>query len=328
MNPHPDLTDDAAPPGPPSISKPTVDLTPVQRRTFEELFAFGDRPTMHPGLPESLAARIETGTAEALSRWTESRLYLTKSGLLTALNCEGLLVAQRAQPFADGMIPSVAVGNVAHHAIQISATHVGHPPASYVNWAIDAAKETDERFSQMWQDASPAKQSDLMQQMISRTTAFLDSFPPLDPVWTPQFEVPLQAKIGKLTLSARPDLMLGRPRTDSRQSMLVVDFKTGGLHDGHELEAALYALVCTLRYGVAPYRSTVLSLASGEWTAPDVTSSMLEDIADKVIDGVNKTVDVLAGRREPELTPDAWCRFCPAAPDCDAYAAHKLEQAG
>lgn len=302
-------------------SSPAPKLTPAQRHTFETLLAAGhDRPTMAPGLVERLTERIAAGTAAALNDWTESRLYLTKSMLFTALNCEGMLVAQREQPPSAEMIPAVAVGNVSHQAIQIAHTHPDRPVASYVSWAIEALLEDDDRFADLWRGANPARQSNWQMQMVSRVAAFLDTFPPLDESWTPKFEDPVQAKVGKLTLSARPDLVLGRPRADGRQTMLLVDFKTGGLHDGHDDEAMLYALIATLRHGVAPFRSTVLSLASGDWTDPEVTEERLVAIADKVVEGVRRQVEVLTAKREPVLTPDVWCRFCPARDTCPAYA--------
>ena len=162
--------------------------------------------------------------------------------------------------------------------------------------------------------------SDLTGQMVSKTTSFLDSFPPLDQQWTPRFEESIQAKLGKVVLGARPDFMLGRPRSDLRQTMFLADMKTGALNDGHFDEAMYYALVATLRFGVAPFRSVVYSLASGEWSEPDVTAALLWHAAQRVVSAVETLTDVLTDRRPALLSAGRWCTWCPAKDTCPAFA--------
>jgi hypothetical protein len=106
--------------------------------------------------------------------------------------------------------------------------------------------------------------------------------------------------------------------------MFLCDFKTGSLHDGHDLEAMFYALVSTLRFGTAPYRSTVFSVASGDWTDPDVSPTKLRETAKSVVDAVNRYVDVMLERRPATLTADRWCAWCPARNTCPAAAEAKL----
>jgi hypothetical protein len=290
-------------------------LTALQREVFDRLLSVGgDRPVTPPGLPALLAERVESGCAAALERWPENRLWLTKSHFSSVEQCEGTLVA-RAEARADTMSSPVAVGVVAHRAIQIAHTHPDLPPAAAVDAAIEASKD-DQKFAEWWELLSVGTQSDLLCQMISRAVGFLDSFPPLPPNWVPRFEESVQARVGKLTLSARPDLLLGRPRPDMRQTMFICDFKTGSIGDHHFDEAMFYALVATLRFGTAPFRSTVFSVASGDWTDADVTAERLIEAADRVVSGVARYVDVMAGRRDPELTPGRWCNWCPAKSSC------------
>lgn len=292
------------------------ELTPSQRRTFTELLAADQpRPTSRPDLVEELRSRLLEGTKDAVAAWTESTLYLTKSQLITALRCEGQSVAYAAQTREPGMIPVVAVGNVAHRAIQIAHTHPGQNVVQYVEWAASALR-SDEAFTALWDGGDVGVQSDLRMQAVSRVTSFLDSWPALNPRWTPRFEEPIVAKAGKLTLSARPDLVLGRPRGDGLQTMFLVDFKTGALKDEHEFEGRFYALVSALRHGVVPFRSCVYSLASGEWSDPEITEDVLVDTAERVVQGACSLVEVLTERREPKLVPGQYCRWCPAAATC------------
>jgi hypothetical protein len=295
-------------------------LTPRQIRTLNELLAIGaPRPFSPPGLAERLESRIKDGTAEALGRWTEKSLWVTKSGLFTALRCEGQLIADASTPRTT-LHPATVVGVVAHRAIQLTYTHPGRSIAENVREALVGAQTADAKLARWWDEANVATQSDVLAQAASRVTTFADDWPPLEEAWSPRFEEPISARVGRLTLSSRADLVLGRPRADLRQTLLLVDLKSGNLNDEHVDEAQFYALVATLRHGVAPWRSLVYSLASGEYTEPDVTEGSLLGIAEKVVTAVNAMVDSMTETRLPLLNPGEHCRWCPARETCSVSA--------
>lgn len=301
------------------------ELTPSQRRTFDELLAVGtDRPKAPDGLAADLEEKIRRGTSQAVARWTEPSMYFDKSMLATALACDGKVLADRrdAGPSRDVMHPRAVSGIIAHHAIQIAQTHRGQPTAHYVRESVDTKRRNDDRIAEFWSQSSDGDTSDVLMEATSKVQAFLSSWPPLADNWGPVFEQQMQAKVGKLKLSARMDLVLGSPKADGRQTMFLCDFKTGGLNDDkHPMEASFYALVATLRNGVPPFRSTVYSLAAGDWTDPDVNADTLHQVADQVVEAVVTTVDMLTEAREPTLTSGPHCRFCPALATCPAAAA-------
>ena len=303
-----------------SISKSSPHgLTVAQREVFDKLLAVGSsRPLTPPALASELQATLEKGCSAALSKWPEGRLWLSKGQISTIMRCEGAALAQADQK-SEGFSSAIAVGVVSHRAIQIAHTHPHLTPAATVDAAIEASRD-DEKFSLWWDLQSAGVQSDLLCQMVSRAVGFLDAFPPLLPNWIPRFEESIQARIGGLVLSTRPDLVLGRPRADMRQTMFLCDFKTGSLSDNHEFEAMFYALVATLRFGVAPFRSTVFSLASGDWTDPDVSADKLRNTADQVVSAVNSYIDIMLDRKTPEYSPDRWCSWCPARSSCPALS--------
>lgn len=300
-------------------------LTPSARHVYEELMAIGaPRPVVRPGFVDQLVARIEDGTAEVLEEWTEPSMFLSKSALATVLRCEGQALAYAAQPLADDQkLPvATAIGIAAHRAVQLTHTHPNLPTPQYVRLAIEASVEAEEQFAAFWANASAGTQSDVIAQVTSRTAVFSTSWPPLADEWEPRFEEGMVARVGRLKLSAKPDLVLGTPRPSGKQTVMVVDLKTGSLNDGHVEEAAWHALVATIRNGVPPFRSVVYSLAEGEWTTPaDVTEDMLVAAADRVVAGTVARVRILTEARPPKLTPARHCAWCPVALTCEESTA-------
>lgn len=303
----------------PVLGVGSVVLNAPQRDVFDNLLAVGaDRPTHDPGLADELRTILKEGTADALAAWTESSLWLSKSQITSVLRCEGQTVAYASDPTPQPMRSATVAGIVAHRAIHLAYTHPDYVVRSYVDWALEMILASDPGVADFWNNASPAHQSDVIAQAMEKTVGFLDSWPPLQDAWEPRFEVPIQVKIGKLKLAGRVDLMLGRPRPP-RQTMLLADLKTGALSDHHGLEAAFYGLLATLRSGVAPFRSVIYSIASGEWTEPaDMTPDLLRETAHTVADAVSRHVALLMGMRDPSLTPGRYCSWCPARGTCPA----------
>lgn len=299
----------------------TPSLTPAQRQVLNELLAIGDpRPTGPAGLAEELSRYLADATRPVLAKWTERSLWLGKSLIGTALRCEGQLAADAALPRDRRLPVPTAIGVVVHRAIQLTHTHPGRTCDEYIRAAIQGSR-TEDSFEQFWLAAEDHVQSDLIVSATSRLVAYIDSMPPLDKSWTPRFEEPISAKIGSLVLAARPDLVLGRPRPDGRQTLFMCDMKSTDIRETHFDEAMFYALVATLRYGCLPYRSCVLSLTTMEWTDPDVTAERMWAAAGRVVDAATRVVDVMTETRGAELLPGRHCTWCAAKPSCPAQEA-------
>lgn len=292
--------------------------TASQTRVFDELLSIGTRrPVCPPGIAEQLRDRLAAAVSDAVALWPESSLWLSKSALFSVEQCEGSYLASRQNPGGAHVSSAIVVGQVSHRGIQLSYTHPGRSPEWYARSAL-ASCCTDAATATWWEQASPGTQSDIIVQAISRVTTFLDSWPPLQPEWVPRFEEPMSVRIGKVTVSGRPDVVLGRPRGDGTQTMLITDVKSSALREDHTREGQLYALLSTLRHGVPPFRSCVYSLSSGEWTEPDVDVAVLTETADWLAARIVSIVDVLTESRPPLLTPESWCRFCPVVASCTA----------
>lgn len=299
-------------------------MTPAQKIVFKELFAIGSqRPIAPAGLAEDLRRHLNDSLAPVVARWNGRSLWVGKSQLATVMRCEGQFAADAAEKKGRAIGMATAVGVVVHRAIQLSHTHPDRTCDQYIQAAIQGSR-AEESFESFWQKAPEYAQSDLIAASVSRLVSYLDSVPPLQPTWTPRFEEPIAAKIGSLTLAAKPDLVLGRPRADGRQTMLLCDMKSTDLRDYHHEEAMFYALIATLRYGCPPFRSCVLSLSSMEWTEPDVTKDLLFQAANRVTEGVTKIVDVLTEARGASLVPGRHCGWCPGRDTCPSREAWQL----
>lgn len=291
-------------------------LNPRQLKTLNELLALGaERPVSRSELSDELREKLLEGTATAVSGWTASSLYVTKSQIETALTCEGKLKAQADNVSRQAFNSSSVTGSLSHRGIQLLHTHPGSPLSEYARYSLDVERD-NEAFNTWWLGIGIGRQSEILTQATSKIINFVNDWPRLETAWNPRFEESLSAKVGHLTLSSRADLIIGRPSSGFRQTMLLCDLKSGNLRDGHEEEAMFYALVATLRYGVAPWRSIIYSLSSGEYTPPDVTEEKLMLAADRVIAGVKSIVAVMTETRPVQLTPGEHCKYCPVSATC------------
>jgi len=299
--------------------KPPKALTPRQLRTLDVLFSLGtERPYSTEGLASKLHDTILQKTQNIGSLWTEKKFFLSKSQFLSVNRCEEAFVYEASRPreFSDSARAAMAAGSVAHRAIQISNTHPDRPVNEYIRLAVAGCRSADQDLDEWWSQQDTSIHSDILTNASSKVTNFLDDFPPLDARWAPRFEEPLGTTIGSVKVSSRADLIIGRPRGDFKQTMMLIDLKSGAVRDEHLLEAHFYALIATLRYGVAPWRSLVYSLSSGEYTDPDINEDVLFEVANQFALAANTIVGLLTEKQEATYGPGDHCRFCPLVSSC------------
>jgi len=298
-------------------SDPT--LNPRQKTTLNKILEIGgSRPFSEEGISEKLIDIIQSSTQNTIERWTEKNLYFTKSQFSSMGKCEGFLVEQKNQVLSKIPI-SVIVGNVAHRAIQLSYTHSHKNVSEYVKNAIIGMRSADKKIDDWFATSNISEQSDIITQATSKVINFLDDWPKLETSWSPRFEEPMSAKIGKITLSSRADLMLGRVRNDSKRTILLVDFKSGNLKEEHNDEAMFYALISTLRNGIMPFKSLIYSLSSGEYAEADLSLKKMIEFSEEVGRRVNAYVDLFTEKREPILLTSEQCNYCPLTKTCLEY---------
>ncbi len=306
-----------------------VDLAacnPVQRRILDELLSVGaSRPPAEPALADRLARRLHELTGDVVDLIPpDDRLFVSK-GRLDALMCDGRYVDQLDAPFE--WAPPLVRGTLAHTGIEMDlAGEQSRDATAVVDYAwqqlATSGKGAGEYLASLGGVEADALRADARRTVLD----FRDQFPPLPDAWQPRTEQPLRYQLhgGRVVLQGKPDLQIGRPTADFRR-MLLVDLKTGGRAPlRHRADMRLYALLATLKHGVAPFRVATYYLDEAAWDAEDVDEDVLEaalrDVAGKL-----RRAAHLEFARPPEsqfdLVVGPQCGWCGRAGTCPALPA-------
>ena len=119
---------------------------------------------------------------------------------------------------------------------------------------------------------------------------------------------------GRVLLSGRPDLTVGRP-TRRRAGVLVVEAKSGRFRPAHLEELRFYALLEALRWRVAPFRAVVWCLGDGRIEALDVDADLVWSETLRVGDAITRLTRLAAGE-PPRPSANPLCPSCPLLAGC------------
>lgn len=297
-------------------------LTPAQRRVVTDLLARDQpRPTFDPSVGDDLRCALEGALAPVADTVADPPVRVTKHALAQVHTCEANYVAEQEW---DGWSVPTAQGEVSHRAIQLATGERGDvPPLDLVDHAMEEL-EADRTGSLGWFLATltPPARAELRVKAGNAVSTFLECWPPLPSAWWPRTELPVRFDLcgGRIVLSGKIDLALGRARGDEARC-LFVDLKTGGRYPAHLDDLRFYALVQALRIGVPPFRVASYYLDSASYAAEDVTVETLEAALHRTVDGVRKIVELRTGAREPVVTPCPRCRYCRVRDVCDGARA-------
>lgn len=304
-------------------------LNVVQQRVLDDLLQIRrPRPRGTPETARRCRAALTERTAEAaaLVPAGDRGLYMSKARL-DALACDGRFVDQQERPFVYS--PAVVRGTLAHTGIDIDLAGArGRTPQEVLTQAWQRLV-ADDRAGRYVAGLPPAEADALRADALRTVVEFRDQFPLLPSDWHPRTEPTLRVRLhgGRITLLGKPDLMIGRPTLDHRR-LLIIDLKTGARHQQrHRADLALYALLATVKYGVAPFRLATYYLDEGDWDAVDVDGDLLDTAVREVAAKLVRAT-WLAYARPPEralrLATGPACGWCSRAGWCSARAA--LEQ--
>lgn len=299
-------------------------LNPAQQQLTDELGAKPDeRPRFRDDLREHLRHELEDAIAPLLPEVKELPLFVSKHDLQSVHGCEARFVAEKDAPFA-WTVP-MARGSVAHKAIELMVTWRGDPtPLDLVEEALASLERQERSIGLFIQSLTEAERSELVGAANDFVTTFAETFPPLKRQWRPVAESRVRADLcdNNLALQGRTDLSLGRADGNVAGKVLF-DLKTGRPVAAHREDLRFYALLETLKIGVPPRLLVSYYLEAGTPETEAVTEDTLWTAARRVVDGVEKIVELTApGAREAATSPSGLCRFCPILDDCGAGRSH------
>ena len=299
-------------------------LTPRQQATLDALGATADRPTFPAGLGAELADALNAGITAAFPGGPPNRaddpMFVSKRDLHHVHTCEGLAVAERAAPFAWAV--PVAVGTVAHRAIELGIHWDGDPPPRVlVDAAITSAAESAGSLGDWLYGLDDGERAALCSAAVERVTAFTEVFPALKPAWRPVCEARHRLEVtgGAVVLSGKTDLSLGQGR-GTEAGKVIIDFKTGAQRVHHTDDLRFYALLETITRGVPPRLVATAYLDSGVVRTEQVTTDVLAAALARTVGGVTALVELAT--RAPALRASGACRWCPALDACPVGSAH------
>lgn len=296
-----------------------MELNPAQRETLDRLRAAPhERPRFDPLLAQELNAELHDRLGAAAARLSGD-LYLSKHRLSAAHGCE---VGAAADTFE--WTPARARGAVAHKAIELAVVRHDDPaPLDLIDDAIGSHIEAMSSLGDWLSRAEPGTVAQVRAEANTHLCAFLECWPPIERQWTPVVESSITADLfdGRIRLSGRPDLTLGKAKGDIA-GKVIVDLKTGQSHIDHVQDLRFYALIDTLRIGTPPRLLVSSYLDRGRLAVEPVTEDQLRSTVDRVVDAVGRIVTLEAGERDPEKRPGSQCRWCVLRADCDEGRAH------
>lgn len=291
-------------------------LNPAQQQVLDELGST-DRPTFRDDLRDHLRHELETSLAEFVVDIEDPPLFVSKRKLSLIHGCETKFVADEASDF-EWNIPA-ARGTVAHKAIELLIGRRGNPtPLELVDDAL-ARLEADARsIGEFISKLSEGERAELTTMVNDFVATFVDSFPPIERKWVPVSESRSRADLcgDSVVLSGTIDLSLGRAR-GNEAGKVIIDLKTGRPNMSHVDDLRFYALLETLKIGIPPRLIVNYYLDAGQPRSEAVTEELLWSTAMRVIDAVEKMVQLSSGSREPGTSPGHGCRWCPALANCD-----------
>jgi len=248
------------------------------------------------------------------------RLFLGKAAIAGLLGCE----ARHLGPREDfRWSPRAARGEIVHRAVALALAGNKAESQGLVGAALDQAMATGTGGLSRWFSEQPeTARAVVVTEAIPVVDAFVAAWPPIKPAWGLITEYPVMADLvgGRIRVAGRVDLVLGANRVGHdavlRRKRVFIELKTGKPNPGHRADHLLYALLETLRTGVAPWRAATYWLDEGTLLVDTITMDLLVVAARRLIDAVERQIELSAGR-PPTRQPGWRCDYCALAQDCD-----------
>lgn len=293
---------------------------PMSQRLLDDLLSLDEeRPVAEPWGNE-LAQWINEALGGHAGHIQGDRLFLGKAAISGLLGCE----ARHLGPREDfRWTPRAARGEIVHRAVAMALAGNKAESQGLVVAALDQTMASGAGGLSGWlhEQSEPAR-AVVVTEAIPVVNAFVAAWPPIKPAWGLITEYPVVADLagGRIRVAGRVDLVLGANRVGHdevlRRKRVFIELKTGKPNPSHRADHLLYALLETLRTGVAPWRSATYWLDEGTLLVDTITMDLLVVAARRLIDAVERHIELSAGR-PPTRQPGWRCDYCALAQHCD-----------
>ena len=291
---------------------PGIDVLRVMR---------GD-PAARPAADECVVEAARAYLEAAAAAWAEAVpdgvvVRVTKGAVAAVRRCEVRHLAELASSGPAGGPGAAAVvrGRLVDALFRQVAT-TGWVSSDPVADALTAWAADGEVAGAGLEALDDAEQTQVRAEVTAACATLLAAWPelPAGAGVRTQERVLVALAGGRVLLSGRPDLTIGRP-TRQRAGVLVVEAKSGRFRPAHLEELRFYALLEALRWGVAPFRGLVWSLGDGRIEVVDVDAELVWSETLRVADAIARLTRLAAGER-PRASANPLCPSCPLLDEC------------
>lgn len=283
-----------------------------------------ERPLIDRDVERRIRSDLETVAAPAGDLPPGVTVRLTKNRLRQVLLCERHLVAS-LETDRDAASLELVRGRILDRVfIQVAVGYpIGADPVGEVLGAAAVAGEPE--LLDAWEALPVDEQTEVHETVSDWATALATRWPALPEPSLIRFQEPLRVELaaGRVVLSGRVDLALGRPGAD-RAGTTLLDIKSGKRHYDHALDVGWYAVLETLRHHAAPFQTGSYYLRDGGLDLDVIDSDRLGHAAGRIAEGVGRLVRLAAGATAM-VTPNGLCPWCPVLGSCEPGSRHAAE---
>ena len=273
------------------------------------------RPALDPAMSRRLHDRLDEALESCMApELGSSPVVVTKDRLTQVLTCEAHHVASQFGERRPSQ--AIACGAVIDSLFRqlVVTGRIDDPMADGL---AALALDDHQRALGEWINQLPAPQrSELAMEVERQAAGLVARWPALSPEWLPRTQEPIKASLagGRVRLSARVDLAIGRPAVD-HASVGIVELKSGKRRAEHRADLHFYALIEALRSPAPPFMVATYYSRTGELDVEPVSEDLLVATARRTIAGAEALYRLATGA-EANRTPNPLCGWCDALPTC------------